>query len=244
MKKILFVLFGLFAYTTSAHAVLTPGISQILCANNAPAVCGDGYTHGSGCSIVLNLGQTDTGYCSGCPDVVGELTTGIKITTTREKQITCNDSSKTFNCGCKITGITYSCAEGYSGTCTNPRDSSTCNCAQFECPANATCFDENNVACNDGYYLTQEFSITETTYKCNTCPENAVCTGNTVHCNPGYYKTGRGSTIGATYKCSSCPEGTTSPVSATSISQCYIPMGTNFEDLSGSGAYVADCYSE
>lgn len=234
MKKILFVLFGLFAYPTSAQAVsVRPGEQELQCM--PMGMCPNATT-----SMGCNVGSK---YCDGCtgtnPTVISPEA-GIIATTTSEKNLRCAGPLQI--CECALV-TRFSCAEGYGGSCSDPTDKTTCNCVK--CPDNSTCTDANNVACNDGYYLTQQVSITETTYKCNTCPENAVCTGNTIHCNPGYYKTGRGvGTIGAKYKCSSCPDGTTSPVSATSISQCYIPMGTNFEDLSGSGAYVADCYSE
>jgi len=58
-------------------------------------------------------------------------------------------------------------------------------------------------------------------------------------CKQGYYGTGA--------SCTRCPssggvQGTTSGTGATSITECYIPSGSNFSDSTGKGTYTGNCY--
>ena len=257
MKKLFAIFLGLFLSTTSVYAAFD-FVEEMLCVNNAAAVCGDGYTHGSGCSANGSIGLLgDTGYCGGCTDMVN-TTNGITVTNARERQITCNDTDKTYRCGCRVTGTTYSCAEGYNGTCTNPSDINTCNCTQFECPENSTCTSATDVTCNNGYYqkpissvLNPDTGLLETTVACVACSENGTCTNNEIQCNAGYYRAQKRTQIGSTsvvvrdeYVCTQCPEGKSSDAGAIGSAECYIPAGTAFTTEIGSGFYSVNCFPE
>lgn len=63
-------------------------------------------------------------------------------------------------------------------------------------------------------------------------------------CASGAYGTARGSSysIGNLSGCSRCPSGGTSSAGSTSITSCYIPSGTAFNETSGTGTYTQNCY--
>ncbi|MBQ8293809.1 MAG: hypothetical protein IJX89_00265 [Alphaproteobacteria bacterium] len=93
-------------------------------------------------------------------------------------------------------------------------------------------------ACASGYYGT----ATSDSTGCTICPDNATClggNGSTFRCAQGYYKNGA--------SCPRCPisnntYGTTLLLNATSITDCYLPSGTEFSDTTGTGTYTDKCY--
>ncbi len=108
------------------------------------------------------------------------------------------------------------CPTEYGGT-------ATCECRQRGV----------SYKCGGGYYGTATSSSTG----CTKCPDNATCAGgngSTFSCAIGYYKNGS--------QCTQCPDGgTTSAAGATSISSCYIPLGTSFTEIPGNGLYTRNC---
>lgn len=79
---------------------------------------------------------------------------------------------------------------------------------------------------------------------CNCSSGTATCTTTTVYqCAVGYY----GSSTNGTSGCTRCPSsggtyGTTDAAGSKSITNCYIPSGTEFSDTSGIGNYTGKCY--
>lgn len=82
--------------------------------------------------------------------------------------------------------------------------------------------------------------------RCNT--STCICETSTVYrCAKGYY----GSSTNGTSGCTRCPRldtsdlfspfGTTDSAGQTTVYSCYIPAGTSFQDLTGSGIYPDQC---
>ena len=128
----------------------------------------------------------------------------------------CNSTTRTNNYGIVVT--------------TGRRITTTCN----NCHVTPSCsITSTTYKCASGYYGT----ATSATSGCTKCPTNATCAGgngSTYVCNKGTYKTSSG--------CESCPSPGTSPSGSTSISSCYIPLGTTGSDGSGTYKYTANCY--
>ncbi len=78
------------------------------------------------------------------------------------------------------------------------------------------------------------------TYEC----DGSYTSSFAYRCASGAYGTARGSSysIGNLSGCSRCPSGGTSSAGSTSITSCYIPSGTAFNETSGTGTYTQNCY--
>lgn len=113
------------------------------------------------------------------------------------------------------------------------------------------------VECEYGYYGTAVPSTTSSTTVnsisprptgCTICPSNATCTGgnNSIfRCNNGYYTVGNGCT-----RCPAYPDpdingsvvyGATRGTSGTSITDCYIPAGTQCANIYGTYIVRESC---
>lgn len=87
-------------------------------------------------------------------------------------------------------------------------------------------------SCASGYTLSTQTGTTNCgaiTYK--TCTPSVIPIPT---CNAGQYRSG--------YTCVPCPGSGTSYSGATSITQCFIPSGEGFSDLSGRWTYAENCY--
>ena len=108
-------------------------------------------------------------------------------------------------------------------------DTSYLECLVVSCPTGATPNAKYTACvCKAGYYRPTDNS------SCTPCPE-------------GYYK----DTVGDTAECTQCPTSggllaTTASTGSTSITDCYIPAGTEWTSSDKTGSYTekftADCY--
>ncbi|MCM1294789.1 MAG: hypothetical protein NC311_04500 [Muribaculaceae bacterium] len=64
--------------------------------------------------------------------------------------------------------------------------------------------------------------------------------GTEYGCAENYYPSN--GKLDASIVCATCPSGGKSNYFNTAITGCYIPAGTSFSDVPGSGTYTADCY--
>lgn len=129
---------------------------------------------------------------------------------------------------------------GYTGSVTigvqtqcNDTNSYSCKCGMSTA---------SKLSCASGYYGTPQYVYYrgDAFSGCVKCPANtATCSGTTFTCARGYYKDGN--------KCTRCPSsdgvyGTTALSGATSITQCYIPSGSQMSDNTGTYTYTSNCY--
>lgn len=104
------------------------------------------------------------------------------------------------------------------------------------CTTDSDCDASPDWTCS-GAYCSQNTQTCDTTTK--------VCSKPTTKykCNIGYY----GRPLNATSGCTRCPSsggtyGTTDEIGAVAITECYLPSGTSFLDMSGKGVYTDKCY--
>ncbi len=72
-------------------------------------------------------------------------------------------------------------------------------------------------------------------YPRGSCIYSSGTCSTFTHCGMGYYKNGTSCTV--------CPDsGTTDGYTNTGKTACYIPAGTAFSDITGSGEYISNCY--
>lgn len=214
---------------------------------------------GGGCDEPLS--------CNACYDTNWESNgTGYQVKKTGG---TCVDNSCTSHGKCIDQTIEYRCAPGYCGTSTDgetgcikttiPTGCRVLDTFQFECPAGV----ENCLCTNSIPKICRALDIFDTppswatNYICGynvwtatgtgyeqqieTTTENETCTSSniTYRCAAGYY----GTTTNGTSGCTKCPTpGTSTAGTNTSMTQCYIPAGTEMSDSSGTYIYTKNCY--
>lgn len=174
-------------------------------------------------------GSQPTFYtCTQCPS--GNYSNGGTVTQCTPCQANTygggGDSSS-----CKKCPANANCCDGQSGcsgfTCNEGYEQDGDHCVA-KCPDNSTRNNAGNCICDTGYYGNSA--------KCKSCPENATCAGGTdFKCNADFYKNNS--------QCEKCPTRDDvftdleknkaqykSNADATSITDCYLPSGTYYND--------------
>lgn len=133
-------------------------------------------------------------------------------------------------------------AAGIYTECINGTKNHRCGCGIG--PSNL-----GTLKCDSGFYGTAGVQCNSSScqyYGCDSCPSSATCAGgngSTFVCDKDHYKTASA--------CPSCPtltfgnlgtHGKTSASGATSVTQCYIESGIDFNDGTGTFSFVSSCY--
>lgn len=249
MKKILVILFSMFAISTHAAAVEMVELS--FCTEiqmeqtNCPSTS---KTIGASCKAVNSVENKkysiscDYAYTNDkCEVVCKSIVKKCNSRAWQNKQlISCDLTDDGYSCtsGCTdcpanaicTGGTTFTCKENfaYDGV-------SGCKCADetklliddecIECPTGFDCNGTAFFSCKSGYYKNNG--------ECTICPANADCDGrNTFKCWAGYYKTED--------SCATCPGKGTSEYNATAQTDCYFIGSENNTQEDNVGWYYYD----
>ena len=251
MKKILVILFSMFAISTHAAAVEMAELSFCTEIKVEQTDC-TSKTIGDSCKV--SSFENSEYYSFSCDDAyinnkceVVCLSPVIKCNSgawQNEQEISYRLTPDGYFCtgGCTKCPANAICNGGKTFTCKKnfANDGpSGCKCADkdllltddgcVECPADSVCNGTAYFSCKSGFYNNNG--------KCIKCPANSDCDGNsTFKCWAGYYKEG--------VLCEKCPGNGTSKYNATAQTDCYFIGSENNtqEDNIGWYYYDKNCY--
>ncbi len=253
MKKILVILFSMFAIPT--HAVVEMAELSFCSGIQMEQTDCTSKTIGASCKVdSLFDNSVDRKYytfrCNNpsiinCEDVC--LSPEIKCASgawQNKQSISCVLTPDGYSCtgGCTKCPANAICTGGTTFSCTGIftyDGASGCKCADenlllnddkcVECPAGSVCNGTDHFSCEPKFYNNNG--------NCIECPENAECDGRgTFKCQAGFYK--------KEDLCDPCPGKGTSEYNATALTDCYFIGSENNTQDDNVGWYYYDknCY--